>query len=43
MGETRSVRWSFSRLLVVLLFSATALAAALSPMQNDAWRHCTVQ
>ena len=39
MSETRSVRWSFSRLLVVLLFAAIALAASLSPMQNDTWWH----
>jgi hypothetical protein len=39
MSENRSVRWTFARLLVVLLFSAIALAAALSPMQNDTWWH----
>jgi hypothetical protein len=39
MSETGSVRWTFARLLVVLLFSTIALAAALSPMQNDTWWH----
>jgi hypothetical protein len=39
MTQTRSVRWTFARLLVLLLFSTIALVAALSPMQNDTWWH----
>lgn len=34
-----SERATHDRLLVVLLFSAIALASALSPMQNDTWWH----
>src|SRR5438034_5837671 len=32
-------RATHERLLIVLLFSAIALASALSPMQNDTWWH----